>query len=547
MQYALAQQSYSPDLVDQQQTGIVLLDHAGTVLFANSAAETLLLGQGCQNHPLAAALEGAERLGLLHPHSSGRILAAVAGDRELQFRRRDEHTLRLTMGPGLGGTRLLEIADVSKVVETILSQSLDPLTGLANRVGLLAQLAMDYAPGQEPTGALLYIDIDRFKGVNDTLGHPVGDRLLKLVAERMANVISADDMLVRLGGDEFAILLKASAIVPAAEALARRLVDLLGRPYLVAGHMIHIGASVGIALASGDGQTPEDLIRSADLALFNAKSEGRGTFRFFNPSMADALQQRRALEIDMRRALALKEFSLVYQAQYAADRSRLVGFEALLRWNHETRGAVSPAEFIPLAEEIGLMTTLGEWVLRTACMEAAKWPKGMSVAVNISPVQFRSTALVAVVASALAASGLPPEQLELEITEGALLNNTAQVMDIFTQLKALGVRFAMDDFGTGYSSLSYLQKFPFDKIKIDQSFVRTMPDSHDSAAIVRAISALGTSLGMTTVAEGVETEDQLMRVARDGCMHVQGYLTGRPVTADLATQLALATIGEEND
>lgn len=357
----------------------------------------------------------------------------------------------------------------------------------------------------------------------------------------MAGLLAPGDLLARLGGDEFAIL-QAHGNQPAAAAdLAKRIIELVGRTYLIRGHSVLVGASAGVALASSDGRSAEDLIKNADLALFKAKCAGRGTAVFFTDEMDREIQTRRKLEIDLRRALALQEFSLAYQPQFQIDGTKLIGFEALLRWSSETRGNVSPAQFIPLAEEIGLIVPLGEWVIRTACFEAAKWPVALSISVNLSPLQFRSQQLVSVIVSALAKSGLDPTRLELEITEGALMEDTAAVVATLRQIKSLGVKVSMDDFGTGYSSLSYLQKFPFDKIKIDQSFVRSIETNPDSAAIVRAVTALGQSLGMVTIAEGVETPEQLARIAQDGCQQVQGFLTGRPLTAEAAADLVLSS------
>jgi predicted signal transduction protein with EAL and GGDEF domain len=292
--------------------------------------------------------------------------------------------------------------------------------------------------------------------------------------------------------------------------------------------MLNIGASIGVAVSSTDGADADTLLKNADLALYRAKGEGRGMFRFFETGMDESMQARRALEIDLRRALALKQFHLAYQPQVALDDDAITGFEALLRWRHPERGMVSPADFIPLAEEIGIINAIGEWVLRTACREAVGWSRPVSVAVNISAVQFRSGKLVTTVTSALADSGLDPTRLELEITESALLDNTNTVLEELFALKALGVRISMDDFGTGYSSLSYLQKFPFDKIKIDQSFVRNMTDRQDCLAIVRAVIGLGRSLGMSVNAEGVETLDQREALLGEGCLELQGYLYSKP-------------------
>ena len=321
-----------------------------------------------------------------------------------------------------------------------------------------------------------------------------------------------------------------------AEIMASRLIDLIGRSYALSGNLINIGTSIGIAVSPDDGDDNDTLLQHADLALYRAKTDGRGKFRFFRSDMDADMQTRRQLELDLRRALALKQFEVVYQPQIHLDNDTLIGFEALLRWRTPERGNISPAEFIPLAEEIGLIIPIGEWVMRTACKEAADWSRPVTIAVNISAVQFRDNKLVAMVSSALATSGLDPARLELEITEGALLDNTSKVLEQLNALKALGIRISMDDVGTGYSSLSYLQKFPFDKIKIDQSFVRG-DQSMGGSAIVRAVTAIGVSLGMKTIAEGVETQEQLERVRADGCNAVQGYLTGRPLAAAAATAL----------
>ncbi|MFC7663388.1 putative bifunctional diguanylate cyclase/phosphodiesterase [Methylorubrum suomiense] len=388
--------------------------------------------------------------------------------------------------------------------------------------------------------AVLMLDLDRFKAVNDTLGHPVGDALLRKVAERLRNAARRDDVIARLGGDEFAILQvgQVGADQPlAAEALANRLVDLVGRTYVLDGQMLNVGVSVGIALFPDDGRLPDDLLKHADLALYRAKADGRGTYRFFEPAMNAAVQARRSLEIDLRRALALKQFTLVFQPQIRLETGEVSGFEALLRWHHPERGLISPATFIPLAEEIGVIVGIGEWALRTACREAARWAQPASIAVNLSPIQFRGGKLVETVTLVLAQTGLDPARLELEITEGALLDDTDGVLTVLNGLRHLGVRISMDDFGTGYSSLSYLQKFPFDKIKIDQSFVRGMAGSAECGAIVRAIARLGASLGMRTTAEGVETADQLDAIRAEGCTEVQGYLTGRPMPASEAFAL----------
>ncbi len=506
-------------MIDDLQTAVLRLDAQGTVVSANPAAMTLLGSEPFETS-LTAALplsEGRRESGFppLHVDHAGRLL----------WLRSKAH----------GDGWLVELHDVARAG----GPSEDALTGLAGRDELRRRIAAQLGSAQRGADgfAVLCIDLDRFKAVNDTLGHPVGDALLRKVADRLMKAARKEDLVARLGGDEFAIVQVGAGQPEEAEALAARLVDLVGRTYVVDGHMLNIGASVGVAVAPANGDDADVLLKNADLALYRAKADGRGMFRFFEPSMDAKMQARRSLELDLRRALALKEFDLAYQPQVSAHGGVVTGFEALLRWDHPERGRVSPADFIPLAEEIGLIGPIGEWVLRTACAEAARWPDSISLAVNLSPVQFRGAKLVTTVTSALAQSGLPANRLELEITEGALLDNTDAVLSVLNALRELGVSISMDDFGTGYSSLSYLQKFPFTKIKIDQSFVRQMEESADCSAIVRAVIALGRSLGMKTTAEGVETEGQRDRIRAEGCTEIQGYLTGRPMCAADAAAL----------
>ena len=432
----------------------------------------------------------------------------------------------------------------------------DPLTGLANRQ--LFQQRADTALADHPNDAatpaegaqeagqhaVLLCDLDRFKAVNDTLGHPIGDGLLRLVSKRLQSLLRQQDMIARLGGDEFALMVAAAPSVAGLNQLAKRIIDVLGRPYLVDGHLVNIGASIGIAVAPQDGCTCDELLRNADLALYASKNAGRSRHSFFDPSMDTRARARRALEIDLRKALALREFELHYQPQINLETNAVVGFEALLRWRHPERGLVSPADFIPLAEEIGLIVPLGEWVLREACREATRWPDSVSVAVNVSPYQFEDPdRLTRMVAGSLTTSGLPGSRLEIEITESVLLRNERSVLKSLHQLRAMDVRVAIDDFGTGYSSLSQLHSFPFDKIKIDRSFVNKCDDAAGQSAIIRAITALGVSLGMATIAEGVETPDQLLRIRAEGCTSVQGYLFSRPVPLDQVDSLIAAFSG----
>ncbi len=405
----------------------------------------------------------------------------------------------------------------------------DALTDLPNRVLFRERMAEGLVKA-EATGeplALLCLDLDHFKSVNDTLGHPIGDQLLSAVAERLAKVVGRTGMLARLGGDEFAILLR-SATSQVAETLARRLVRTMTDPFVIDGHLINTGLSVGIAVAPEDGTAGDHLMKCADLALYRAKSEGRGMFRFFEPDMSRRLQARRELELDLRQALSAGEFSLAFQPQVRASSGALSGFEALVRWHQIARGPVSPADFIPLAEETGLILPIGEWVLREACREAARWPAPLKVAVNLSPVQFKNRRLVRFVMETLAETGLAPSRLELEITEAVLLQNDDITIAMLHELRSHGIRIAMDDFGVGYSSLSYLRSFPFDKIKIDRSFIADLDRNRDNAAIVRAMAGLGASLNVDTTAEGVETAEQLAVVRHCGCTEVQGYLISAP-------------------
>ena len=402
----------------------------------------------------------------------------------------------------------------------------DGLTNLANRELYQERLkqALEGAEAGKKRVAVLCIDLDLFKNVNDSLGHPIGDRLLRLVADRLRSQVRGNNLAARLGGDEFAIILASDVSPNEASDFAVRLIKILSASYEIDGHEVVIGASIGLAMSPGDGITSEELMRNADLALYRAKEDGGGVHRFFEHEMDRQAQRRRDMELDLRRAFANGEFELHYQPLVDIATDRISGFESLLRWRHPEKGMISPAEFIPVAEDIGLIVSIGEWVLRDACNEAVKWPAGVKVAVNLSPVQFRSRNLVQVVISALAQSGLSPKRLELEITESLFLAETEANLAILHQLRELGVSISMDDFGTGYSSLSYLRSFPFDKIKIDRSFVKDLAKRADCVAIVRAISGLGRSLNITTTAEGVETIDQLDWLRAEGCNEVQGFL-----------------------
>lgn len=417
----------------------------------------------------------------------------------------------------------------------------DALTGLGNRVLLNQRLesALDRVVAPE-TLAVHHLDLDQFKAVNDTFGHAAGDKLLKIVAERLRGLVRDSDTIARMGGDEFVIVQVPIAEAAEASLLAQRIIAAISEPFDLDGHRAAIGTSVGIATNPGEERSADKLLRNADLALYRAKDHGRGTFRFFEPAMDLQVQTRRVMEQDLRRALPAGEFELYYQPVVDLASNEISGFEALIRWNHPKHGLVAPAAFIPLAEEIGFIIPMGEWVIRQACATAAHWPGELRVAVNISAAQFRNSGLLQVIVGALSASGLPPTRLEIEITETVLLQNRETTLAALHQLRALGIRIAMDDFGTGYSSLTYLQSFPFDKIKIDRSFVKDIDRNTGSLNIVRAVAALASGLGMTATAEGVETHGQLAQIVAAGCNEMQGYLFSQPLPAAEIEQLFLS-------
>jgi diguanylate cyclase (GGDEF)-like protein/PAS domain S-box-containing protein len=417
----------------------------------------------------------------------------------------------------------------------------DALTDLPNRVQFreaMTEALRSVADGEKL--AVLYIDLDHFKDVNDTFGHPIGDVLLLQVSERLRGCVRPSDAVARLGGDEFAVLQTAVNQPVSATAMANRIIKELALPFDLDGHQAIIGASIGISVAPDDGDDADGLLKKADMALYRSKEDGRGIYSFFEPEMDARMQRRRALELDLRRAISLNQFEVHYQPLLNLQTNEISGFEALVRWRHPERGMVQPNDFIPLAEETGLIGPIGNWVLNQACSDALKWPDHVKIAVNLSPVQFNKT-LVLDVISALAKSGLAPSRLELEITETVLMQDTDSAIAMLNQLRDLGVRIAMDDFGTGYSSLGYLRKFPFDKIKIDRSFIADMDEKADSIAIVRAVTGLGATLGISTTAEGVETVEQLRQLRLEGCTEAQGFLISKPrpagELADLLGQL----------
>ncbi|QBM76390.1 EAL domain-containing protein [Sphingomonas sp. AAP5] len=417
----------------------------------------------------------------------------------------------------------------------------DTLTGLPNRLHVNEALSHAMADAEKwgSRCAFMMIDLDRFKAVNDTLGHPIGDRLLSRVAERLTTLMGANEVIGRLGGDEFAVVVRDASDTQRLETLAQTIVDALARPYDIDHHTLYTGASVGVATGPRDGRTTEMLIRSADLALYRSKDAGGGKFHHYEPQLHVAAEERRVLEQALRKALTNDELHLTYQPVVDAGSGRLTGFEALVRWTHPELGPISPVKFIPLAEDARLIAPIGEWVLRSACAEAAKWPGDARVAVNVSPEQLHNPGFVAVVASALANSGLPARRLELEVTESVFMRDDTGAVKVLERILDLGVRLSLDDFGTGYSSLGYLSRTRFSTIKIDRSFVISASKKVPEAiAIIRAVVALAQSLGMATTAEGVETEDEHLMVQELGCTKVQGYYFGRPLPVEEARVLA---------
>ncbi|TAY98627.1 EAL domain-containing protein [Rhizobium leguminosarum] len=526
--------------LDNMPHGLCMFDADKNLMLCNAAYARLyclpehLTRSGT---PLQHILDYRETLGNAPAHRESYfdvvVEAALKGSTASQnIALMDGRVVKISHKPMENGGYVAAHEDVTEAVraeeQIRYMASHDPLTGLPNRTLLRERIDRELALDGK-TSAVLCLDLDHFKEVNDTLGHAVGDLLLKAVAERLTDCLHEGDSIARLGGDEFVVF---QADIPSREhasSLAQRIIDVVRKVFIIDGKPIRIGVSIGIAIAPDDGDVADSILRRADTALYKAKSNGRGTLCFFESAMDANRQERRKLELDLQQALENSQFEIYYQPQVDAASEQVVGFEALLRWHHPERGLVSPAEFIPLAEETGLIVPIGEWVLRQACRDAAGWPADIGVAVNLSPLQFRSQTLAHTVVSALSDAELPAFRLELEITESVLLTDNETTLATLHHIRGLGVRIAMDDFGTGYSSLSYLRLFPFDKIKIDQSFIRELGTSKDCAAIVKAVVDLGVSLGITTTAEGVETKDQLSRVREQGCGEIQGYLFGKPL------------------
>lgn len=460
-------------------------------------------------HCLAVTLPGAE-------DDTGLCLPGAPG-------------LRFSIRRASGGSWVIALATEIRLADG--DGGFDPLTGLADRAMFEARLtaALDRPPRRRSGSAVLLCDLDGIRAVNNMLGHAIGEDLLRAAGRRLQAAVRDADLVARMAGEEFAVLQTEVTDCDHAAALGKRLVELLGRPYLIGGETVVVTPRIGIAVAPADGNSAAELLRRAGMARNETGSEGGGGFRRFSPEMDRRWQERRSMEAALRQAVAEEAFELHFQPQVALPEGRLIGFEALIRWRHPQRGLLSPAVFLPLAEELGLMQRIGNWVLRESCRIAAGWPEPLVVAVNVAPAQFEGSHLPEDVAEALRASGLPAKRLELEVTETVLLTTAETALSQLLALRESGVGIAMDDFGTGYSSLTQLRVFPFDRLKIDRSFVQDLPEGGDAAAIVRAVTGLGRSLGIRVVAEGVETEEQLGRLRAEGCDAAQGYFFGRPV------------------
>jgi diguanylate cyclase (GGDEF)-like protein/PAS domain S-box-containing protein len=550
---AAAEANTREAIVDSLSQGILLFDKADRLVIANEFFRELypVLGE--------IAVPGVHRSDLLrteyelltrnrrdsdHDTLANRLDLRDQGTFVAERRLGEERWIMVTEHRGRDGGTVALYTDVSelKLRENRIHHLAfhDVLTGLPNRAFFRQKLidAILHSSGEGYTTAVLCLDLDSFKSVNDTMGHPTGDELLKMVAQRVQEHIRDTDTAGRLGGDEFAIVLSGLASADHASSLAGRLLKAISEPYEIDGQQVATSTSIGIAVSHpGEDTDPDVLMKNADMALYRAKDDGRNVFRFFEPEMDRRAQARRVLENDLRFAVDRGEFAVFYQPLVDASTEKVIGMEALVRWNHPRRGLVSPIEFISIAEENGMISRIGAFVLRRACEDAVRWPAAIRVAVNLSPAQFHDKDLANCIAKVLAETGLQPSRLEFEITESLLLRNTEVNLRTLNEIKALGVRISMDDFGTGYSSLGNLRSFAFDKIKIDRSFVSDLENNPESAAIVRAVLSLGRGLGMTTTAEGVETRDQLAYLRAEGCIEVQGFYFSEPVSAHEITKI----------
>lgn len=535
--------------------GLCMFDANGCLAVMNyrfhsmMGLKTDLIGSGASAAEVVAACLTA---GTLTAANADTIIAQTARQQQAEIvtlysTGSEERALAWTFEPMADGGTVVLVEDITarRNAEAKIGHMarFDELTGLPNRVHFRDEIGPMLASSRAPLSALLFVDLDQFKQVNDTLGHPSGDKLLCAVTARLRRLLRPEDFVARFGGDEFVVFQRGIQSTEDAAALARRIVDRLSERYEIDHHLVEIGASIGIAMTSPDASV-DTLLKNADMALYRAKADGRGTFCFFREEMAHTVETRRVLELDLRHALAHEEFELYYQPLVNLKSGRISTCEALLRWNHPTRGAVSPADIIPVVEDMGLVVDLGRWILRKACMECMKWPDPVSVAVNFSSQQFHQRDVMTEVRYALEVSGLPAHRLEIEITESSLLRNTQWTLDVLTQLREAGVRISLDDFGTGYSSLSYLHNFPLQKVKIDRSFLEDIGSSQRPLTLLRGVARLSADLGMSVVVEGIETNEQLELISAEGTVtEAQGFLFSRPVPAPRVRELLKASHG----
>ncbi len=518
--------------------GLALYDADGALILANRRLSEMC-GVSCEQVRIGmsvAEVMGAIGFSRRRAQRVSERIHSIAPDGQMDqtFEEIGEaHVISIATRPMPDGGWVMTFEDVTErhkaEVQLAYLAHHDALTGLPNRTYFHERLRQATVQAKRGTAfVLMSLDMNGFKGVNDTLGHAAGDELLRVVAQRLRACVRESDTVARLGGDEFAVIQTGPKEDGDAVVLAKRLIHALGQPYLLHGHQVLSGCSVGMAMAPKDGTEIDDLMKKADMALYRAKKDDALSYSFFEPELDIRMETRRTLERDLRQALLRDELRLHYQPLVDAQTGEVTSYEALVRWLHPTRGMVSPADFIPMAEESGLIVAIGEWVVRTACEEAATWAENVKVAVNLSPAQFKGGRLPEMIGEALSFSELSADRLELEITETVLLQNSETTLKALHRLRDMGVRIALDDFGTGYSSLSYLRSFPFDKLKIDRSFVQDLPQSHSARAIVQAIAALGASFNMAITAEGVEKADQMEYLRGEGCNEFQGFYLSKP-------------------